>query len=195
MEDGKTIEVYVKSWKTQKGLIEEIKVRDQNDKKVKIDPEKIKYMYLPQRGLGKLADNLSFLNDATQWDNEDINSDLIQDGYIYFEKTEVQIKKKKTTAMLQLLNPSFCSKIKVYDDPYAVETRGIGIGGINVTETYAKSHYVKVGDKISVKVEKKDYDEEFGKLFSGCSAVKTAFGADIKWKDFAPAVHAAGECK
>lgn len=188
MEDGTTQEVYVRTWKTKKGLIEEMKVKDKDGNKVKINPENIKYMYLPKSGFQKFAESMAFLNDASQWDNEEINSDLIQDGYVYFEKTEVQLKKKKITAMLQLLNPSFCSKIRVYDDPFAGDTYAPSVGGIQVAKSYAKSHYVKIGNKTATKVAKKEYDEKFGKLFSGCASVKKEFGKDKSWKKFAKAV-------
>ena len=118
------------------------------------------------------------LTQESGWDNDEIDSELIQDGYVYFEKTEVQLKKKKITAMLQLLNPSFCSKVRVYDDPFAGETFAPSVGGVQVTKSYAKSHYVKVGNKTATKVAKKDYDDSFGKLFGSCAAVKKEYGKD-----------------
>lgn len=195
MEDGTTQEVFVRTYKTKKGLIEEITVRDKDDNKVKLDPEQIKHMYLPQSGWSKFAESMEFLNDATKWDNEEINAELIKDGYVYYEKAEVQLKKSKITAMLQLLNPSFCSKIRVYDDPFAGETFAPTVGGIQVAESYAKSHYVKVGDAVAYRLEKSDYDEGFTKLFGDCPAVKKEYGKDKSWKKFASAMFAHTNCE
>lgn len=189
MEDGTTQEVYIRTWKTKKGLIEEMKVKDKDGRKTTIDPEKIQHMYLPKSGLQKLSESMAFLNDPTKWDNDEIDSKLIQDGYVYYEKAEVQLKKKKITAMLQLLNPSFCSKVRVYDDPFAGETYAPSLGGVKVAKSYAKSHYVKVGDKVAVQMAKKDFGKEgFGKLFKSCKPVEMEYGEDKSWKKFAPAL-------
>ena len=60
MDDGTQHEVYIKKIKREKGLIEEMKVEDANGKKVKIKPEEIKIMYLPQSGWDKMTKGMDF---------------------------------------------------------------------------------------------------------------------------------------
>ena len=132
-EDGETHEVYIRSYKYKRGVIEEIKVKPAGaKKKVKIQPDDISYMYIKPSKLAQAFKSLEVLNDATMWADKS-GSEYINRGYNYYEQADVQIKKKKkTTAMMQLLNPSFSSKIKVYHDPYAKETASLGVSGIKV---------------------------------------------------------------
>lgn len=183
MTDGTTMEVYLKTYKREKGLIKEMKVEGQDGKKVKIKPEDIKYMYLPQSGFDKFAKEMDFLHDVQKWDNKDIDQSKVADGYIYFEQAEVKVKKEKLTLMMQLLNPSFSSKIKVYHDPYAAETASVGVGGFTLAGGNDKSFYIAVKGETAYKLAKKDYDEEFSKIFGKCSAIKSKY-KDAKWSDF-----------
>ncbi|MEK7257807.1 MAG: hypothetical protein AAB316_23825 [Bacteroidota bacterium] len=184
MDDGTEMEVYVRSFKREKGLIEEIKVENKEGKKVKIKPEEIKFMYLPQSGWDKFTKAYDFLTDAQKWDNKEIDQGRVAEGYIYFEKATVQVKKEKMTLMMQLLNPSFCSKMRVYHDPFAKETASLGIGGITVAGGDDKSYYVAAGGDPAYKLMKKNYEEEFPKLFGKCDSVKKKFGKDVRWGDF-----------
>lgn len=183
MDDGTEHEVYVKKIKREKGLIEELKVEGPNGEKVKIKPEEIKFMYLPQSGWDAFTQDMDFLTDAQKWDNDNVDQGKIADGYVYFEKAEVQLKKGKETLMMQLLNPSFSSKVKVYHDPYAKETAAVGFGGITVAGGDAKSYYVSANGKAAFKLEKKNYDDEFSKIFGKCKAIQQKF-EKIKWSEF-----------
>lgn len=188
MADGTEQEVYLKSFKREKGLIKEMKIEDKDGNKLKIKPEDIKFMYLPQSGFDKFSKQMDFLYDVQKWDNQDINQGRIADGYIYFEQAEVKVKDKKQTLMMQLLNPSFCSKIRVYHDPYAAETASVGVGGFTLAGGDDKSYYVSAGGKTAFKLVKKNYDEEFSKLFGKCAAIKEKY-KDAKWSEFSEAVH------
>lgn len=183
MEDGTEHEVFLKKIKREKGLIEELKVEGPNGEKVKIEPSKIKFMYLPQSGWDKFSQAADFISDAQKWDNQSVDQGKIADGYVYFEKAEVMVKKSKQTLMMQLLNPSFSSKVKVYHDPYAKETTAVGFGGITVAGGDAKSYYVSSGGKTAFKLEKKNYDEEFSKVYGKCKAIQQKFDK-VKWSQF-----------
>ncbi len=195
MDDGTTMEVFVSKIKREKGLIEELKVEDKDGKKVKIKPEKIKTMYLPQSGFDKLGKALDVMYDAQKWDNKEVDGQKIADGYIYFEKAEVMVKKEKQTLMVQLLNPGFSNKIKVYHDPYAKETASMGVGGITVAGGDAKSYYVSVGGKAAYRLYKKNYDAEYKKMYGGCDALKKKFDK-MKWSEFEEHIYSHNqECK
>ncbi len=183
LEDDSEVQVYLRKLKYEKGLIEEIKVEGTDGKKVKISPEKIKFMYLPQSGFDKFVKAYDFIHDAQKWDNDKIDRGKVAEGYIYFEKAEVKIKKKTETLMMQLLNPSFSSKIKVYHDPYAKETAGIGIAGIKVAGGDDKSYYVAAHGAPAFKLIKKNYEEEFAALFDNCTVLNQKYADKIKWVD------------
>lgn len=180
MEDGTEQEVYLKSFKREKGLIKEMKVEDKDGNKLKIKPDDIQFMYLPQSGWDKFAKDMDFLTDVQKWDNHDIDQSKVAEGYIYFEKAEVKVKKEKLTLMMQLLNPSFSSKIKVYHDPYAAESASVGIGGFTVAGGDDKSFYVAVGGATATKWMKKNYEEEFSKTFGHCDTIKAKY-KDARW--------------
>ena len=183
MDDGTEIKGNLKKYKYEKGLIEEIKIVDLDGKKVKIKPENIKHMYVPVSGLEKIAKVQDLAYDATKWASTDIDNDIINKGYVYFEKSKVKIKKKTQVLILQLLNTDFSSKIKIYHDPRAKETASIGIAGVKLAGGLAKSYFVKKGD-VAYKLKKKEYDEEFKLFYSDCSSLTDKYGNDPKWSDF-----------
>lgn len=184
LDDGTELKGNIKDLDYKKGLIEDIKMKDLEGKKIKIKPEKIKHMYLPISALAKINKVLDVMHDAQQWESTDIDNDIINKGYAYFEKSTVKIKKKTRTLMLQLRNPSFCKKIKIYHDPLARETMGIGVAGITVAGGLDKSYYVKKGDDPAYKLKKKDYNEEFKLFYSDCKKVMDTYSSSPKWKDF-----------
>jgi hypothetical protein len=87
---------------------------------------------------------------------------------------------------MQILNPGFDKKIKVYADPQAKETRGLALGGVRLTGGEDKSYLlVKDGAK-SVKVKKKSYRDNFQELYVTCPKMLAVFeGNKIKWDDVA----------
>ncbi len=184
LTDGTEMTATLKKFKYDKSLIEELVVVDSaTEKKKKITSDMIAHMYVSPSGLDNLSRKMNFATDATKWGDSDISSNIINKGYIYFEQSEVVLKKNKTEQLLmQLLNPTFCNGIKVYHDPRAKETASIGVGGVNLAGGDAKSYYIKKGDTPAVKVEKKNYkDQYFSELFGDCDVVNTKYGADISW--------------
>jgi len=187
LKDGTTVEGTIKDLDRKKGTIEEVKLKDSDGKSIKLKPEDINFMYLPQSGASKLSNSLGFLTDATKWDNEDLDQELFGRGYVYIESSSVMIKKKRMDLLMQLLNPHFSGKIKVYADPWAGETMSLGIGPVDMVGGLAKSYYVKKAKaKAAVKLKKKDYDNEFQGFYSSC---KTVAKMSPKWADFVSHVH------
>ena len=183
--DGTEIKGNIKDIDRKKGLIKEIKIKDLDGKKHKFKAAEISHMYLYPTGFSKFAASYSFLQDATKWDNETYSQGLFGDGYVLFEQSEVYLKKnkgKKKTLLLQLLNPSFSSKIKIYTDPYAGETASLGFAGVKVAGGIAKSYYVKKGDDIAYRLKKKKYKNQYQDLYKGCD--KLVNMKSPKWSKF-----------
>ncbi len=183
LTDGTELEVYLASIKREKGLIEELKIEDKNGKKSKLKPEQIKKMYLPQSGWDKFSKSVDQAYDVQKWDNDALDPNKFAEGYVYFEQAEVQVKKEKLTLMMQLLNPAFCTKIKVYHDPYAKETASVGIGGLTLAGGDDKSYYVSANGGTAFKLMKKNYEDDIKKVFGSCSAIKKKF-KELRWSEF-----------
>lgn len=197
LENGEVIDGYIKDIDRKKGLIKRIKIKDLDGKKHKLKAEDIKSMYLYPSGFSKFTNTYAFLNDATKWDNDTYSQGLFGDGYVLFEKSEVYLKKnkgKKRTLLLQLLNPSFSSKIKIYSDPYASETTSFGIGGIKVAGGIAKSYYVKKGDDTAFRLKSKRYKKTFKGLYKDCQSLLKA-NPKPKWSHFEQDVFDYSTCK
>jgi len=189
LEDGKEVAGTLETLKRKKGLISAIVLTDSiSGKKVTYKPEQVKFMYLMPSGLDKFARGMDFLNDATKWNREDLEAHRLRTGYVYFEKSEVEFKKGKQELMLQLLNPSFSGKIKVFHNPLANETTPWEVQGITVAGGEDKSYFVKVGNEVAFKLYKKNYDKEFKRLFGNCAPIARQFGDKKRWIDFEAAV-------
>ncbi|MBK7804761.1 MAG: hypothetical protein KA270_12495 [Saprospiraceae bacterium] len=182
LADGKELTGFIDDIDRKKGLIEEITIIDLNKKKIKLKPEEVKHMYIVPSGFDKLSSGMNNMYDATKW-NEDksAHAEHIKAGYVFFETTEVMVKKKKLTLLLQLLNPGFANKIKVFFDPYAGETASFGFGGIKLAGGDAKSYYFKKGDNVAYKMEKKNYDDELENLYGDCPSFKKEFEKKMGW--------------
>lgn len=194
LKDGSTVEGTIKDLDRKKLVIDEVKLKTADGKVVKLKPEDIAHMYLPESGLSKVSNAADFFTDANRWDNKDLDGDLVSQGYVYFESTEVIWKKKRLNLLLQLLNPHFAEKIKVYNDPLAGETMSAGIGPVKLIGGLDKSYYVlKSEAKAAIRLKKKHYDDEFKGFYSSCKAVSSQ---KPKWEDFVSHVYKfAKECK
>lgn len=187
MADGTEYTVYIKSFKRKKGLIDQIKMESVNGgKKVKVDPENISHMYIAPSALGKLSQKMEALSSLSRIQDGELSSKYLDEGYMYMESSEVQIKKKKTQhCMLQLMNPTFSGEIKVYNDPFAGETTSIGVGGMKLAGGLAKSYYIKKkGEDIAKRMKKKEYKKNMTEIFSECPDVLAKYSDSAKWNEF-----------
>ncbi|MCF6361547.1 MAG: hypothetical protein L3J29_12400 [Cyclobacteriaceae bacterium] len=186
LEDGTTLEGRLKSLKFKKGLIEELKIKDLNDKKIKIDPEDIKFMYVPPSGLQKLSNRLEAVSDLKKLQDGELTTQYLDDGYMYMEKSKVRVKAKKTGSyMMQLVNPSYSGKIKIYNDPKAKEGASIGVAGMKVAGGLEKSYYMKKkGEDVAIKITKKEYKKEMAEIFAECPELLKKYGENPNWSEF-----------
>lgn len=189
LEDGTKIEGTLEDLDRRKGLIEEVTIKDANGKKWKFTPDKIKSMYLMPSGFSKFSTNMDVGTKVKKWDATYIDSEIIKKGYAYFEKAKVAIKKDQEMLLMQLLNPGFNSKIKVFHDPFAAETMRAGFGGMTMAGGDDKSYYVQVGDNVAKKLKKKDYDDEYKVLYSSCPTLLTKVGEKVRWTEFSKNVY------
>lgn len=87
--------------------------------------------------------------------------------------------------MVQLMNPTFSKKIKVFNDPFSKESASIGVGGMTFAGSLDKSYYIKKdGEKIARRIKKKDYKNDIATLFSECPAVVEKYSDNPGWAEF-----------
>lgn len=181
-ENGKEIEGTVKKLKRKKGLIKEINIKDAKGNVTTIPLADIKHAYLPQSGLDKFLKFSDFIDDATQWNDGLYDKERIKEGYAFFEKSEVMVKKNKMTLLVQLLNPGVCDRIKVFHDPFAAETASVGVAGIKLAGGDDKSYYVSKDEEIAYKLPKKKFKDSFDNLFGDCNTENEL--EYTRWSDF-----------
>lgn len=189
MADGSEITGKFSSGVLNMGYLDRITVKGEDGEKLKIQPEEIVRVLIKATGLAKLsmmASSASSIKEATKRDfNEIKNRD-----YIIFE-TAQRANKAGKLRLMQLLNPGFDSKIKVFADPNANQTAGIGVGGVKITGGEDKSYLMLQGKDKTVIVRKGSYKKNFEELYKNCPEMVNAFqGEKIKWDDVAGHVFA-----
>jgi hypothetical protein len=195
LKDGSEVTGTLKKLKRKKGLVKELKLETEEGKKVKLKPEDVQHMYLPQSGLDKVSQAMDAMGDAQKWNNEQMDQDLLDDGYVYFENAQVYYKRKKEMELLmQLLNPTFSKKVKVYHDPMAKQTMSLGVGGVTLAGGLEKSYFLQTDDDTpAYKLKKKDYDDEYEVMWEGCGDLMNS--EDRAWKDLSTHVVKFSECQ
>lgn len=177
------------------GYLDKVTIKGDNGEKLKIKPEEITQLKIKASNMAKMAMISSSTSSIKEVTRKDFNEIKTRE-YIIFETAQRSNKAAKYRLM-QLLNPGFDDKIKVYADPNANETRGIGISGIKITGGEEKSFLMVKGNDKSVVVRKATYSKNFEELYKGCPEMVKAFqGSRLKWEDIAGHVYAYNEaCK
>jgi len=194
LTDGTEIQGNIKDIDRKKGLIKFIKIKDGKGTKHKLDADQIQHMYLPPSGLDKLGKIQEMMFDADNWDSENLNKDYIMQGLVFFELSDVKIKKKNRKLLMQLLNPEFSKEVKIYHDPFASETMSLGIGPIKAVGGDAKSYYLKKGNDAAYKVKKKNYRDEFKPMFQSCDSMIKEYKKP-SWSDLVEHIIAFSNCQ
>ena len=191
--DGTELEGTLDDVDRKKGMIESITIVNSSGEKRELQAESVEHMYLPPSGFDELQKAGNLASDVQKWNDEKLNQDLFGNGYAYFELGEVMVKKEKHKLLMQLLNPSFSKTIKVYYDPLEKSTGSFSYGGLTLAGGTAKSYYVRKTDGEMVRLEKKNYEEEFGSLYEKCPSLVEKY-PDGKWRDLAQHVIAYSAC-
>lgn len=186
MKDGKELEVVLRNLQFKRGLISQLKVVTADGAKIKIKPEDIDHMYIPPSDFAKFIQTVDAATDLTKLQDGELSDEHLKNGYLYMESSNVQINKKKTQyCMLQVRNPTFSKKVKVYHDPFAAETASVGVGPMTLAGGDDLSYYIKKeGEDIARRIRKKDYRKNMEELFPECPDVLVKYGEKPIWSQF-----------
>lgn len=171
------------------GYLSTIVFKADDGTKTKFKPEDVSKLAVKASKLAKLAmisESTSSIKEMTHKDFDEI----VNREYIIFE-TAMRSNKAAKLRLMQLLNPGFDSHIKVFADPNAKQTGGVGLGGIKLTGGEDKSYLFVIDDAQAVLVKKGSYKKNFDDLYASCPQMEEAFaGEKLKWQDVAGHVFA-----
>jgi hypothetical protein len=176
---GDTTKFFLDDLDRKKGLIVNVAGRTTDGKTFEHKAEDVTFMALAPSDYAKFAafsEGSSSVLRASKTDFKQINRDLI---FFYQE----YLDDKQRTVLVQQVNPGFDSRLRVYDDPFAAQTAGIGVAGMQMTGGQDKSYYVNYNGK-TFRMYKRDYDRLFTEFFGKCPDVMTGF-KNHAWRDFA----------
>lgn len=109
---------------------------------------------------------------------------IMEREWVIFDQALLPNKNKY--ALMQLLNPDFSSKIKVYVNPNANESGTLAISGVNLTGGEDNSYLVVTQGKQSELYKKRKYDDEaLTRLYTDCPEFAEEYaGEKFRWSDF-----------
>lgn len=184
---GDTIKGELKSAMFMNGLLKSFTYElAGTGEKRKFKAEEVKYLRIKASKMANLESMASGASSLRRMSNTNFD-DIKNREFIEFEQA-LQPGDKTKYALLQLLNPGFDSKIKVYSDPAGQKTSTTTIGGMAVTGGEDKSYLVVKGGIKAERVKKKDYNESFAMLFGDCPELIKNFSASgekLSFFDFA----------
>ncbi|TAF63182.1 MAG: hypothetical protein EAZ55_14380 [Cytophagales bacterium] len=185
MQDGSKKQGYLKSIKREEGLFKIIRMKEKTtEADLEINAINIKKMYLAPSNYAKIEGVLIKDDVVNSWGEEsEIDTNLIKEGYVCFERVPTQLEDSKIDVMLQLLNPHFCSKIKIYYDPFSSGGL-VSVGGIDVVGG-ERSYYIrKRTDLLAFKLNAWEYEDYFKTIFGDCADFMQKYSEDIIWLNF-----------
>jgi hypothetical protein len=164
--------------------IKSMTIVDENGVKIKYKAAEVEKLRIKMTTLAKIGTIVEGMESITDAANLDV-TEIIEREFIIYEQALLP-KKKNKYALLQLVNPGFDDRIKVYENPMGQESGGLSLGGVKVTGGEEKSFLVvKDGDK-SIKIKKGSYKKDFSMLFGDCTEmIKILSDEKIKFQDMA----------
>jgi FlaA1/EpsC-like NDP-sugar epimerase len=161
--------------------IKTLTIRDETGAKHKLKAHQVERMRIKMSDLAKIATIVDGSESVGEAMNLEID-EIIEREYIYFEQALLP-KKKDKYVLLQLLNPGFDGRIKVFEDTQDNKS-GMSVGGLQVTGGEERSYLVVKDGEKSMRVKKGSYKKDFSELFNDCTDLLNEFSKyKIKFKD------------
>ena len=179
LKTGEKIEFTLDDLDRKKGLIIRVEGKSLDGKKFKYEADQIQELGLNPSNYAQLSAFSESTRSIAKMQRNKVHETSRDLVLFYNERLDDQNRE----ALLQLINPGFDSQIRVYDDPFAAETLGVGFAGVQLTGGMDMSYYVKTSGKV-IRLKKKNYDEMFRPLFDSCPAVMAKYGKKFAWRDF-----------
>lgn len=165
--DGKVISGKVKNASFGPNGMMSFMLLDEAGNKNKFKAADIEQLKLKVDGLAKLEIVSEQSSNMDKLANSNFK-EVVEREFIYWQRVKSPVKNKYL--LLQLLNPGFDTKMKVYDRPNAKSGES-SVGGIALKGNNATAYYV-VKDGTTLNITKKKYKkQDFNLLFSDCQQI------------------------
>ena len=136
--------------------ITSLTIKDGQEVKHKLKEEEISRVYIAFSDIDKFSTSIGSGSSSMKDISQTSFSQVFKADYFIWEQAITP--KKGKIKVLQLVNPGFDTKMKVYRNPTSGETGGVGVGGIKLTGGIEKSYFiVKKGEVVATEVEKGKY--------------------------------------
>ncbi|OIN58144.1 hypothetical protein [Arsenicibacter rosenii] len=178
-KSGERIDFILDDLDRKKGLIIRVEGKTTDGKKFKYEAADIQELGLNPSDYAKFSSVMNSTSSIVKAQKTKV-SESTRNLVIFSQE---HLDDQDRDVLVQLVNPGFDSRIKVFDDPFATQTMGVGVYGMQVTGGMDKSFYVKANGKV-FRLKKKNYDEYFPILFGSCPAVMSKYGKGFAWRDF-----------
>lgn len=194
MEDGTMIVSDNFSIDRKDGIVKFISVKPEGQGMSRYMVHQVKEMYLPVKNSGSAVDSRRFVSNTASFNAPGFKNELFADGYVYFEKSDVDMRGKTRPMLLQLLNPGFSKQIKVYLDPW-VSDENLLVYNKNLNGVADQmSYYVKDGNFPAFKLGENAYKDNFIALFGECDKMISKKQI-AQWSNFGRDVFEYSVCK
>ncbi|MEQ8584144.1 MAG: hypothetical protein RIC30_00445 [Marinoscillum sp.] len=170
------------------GQLRSFTIKEDDGNKQKFKSTDVKLLAVAPSKLSNISSAMSVPNLSRTMKTD--FSEIIDREWVYFEQALLP-KKKDKYVMMQLLNPGFDSKIKVYLDPNANQTMNVSAGGINLAGGEDKSYLVVYDGNKSEVYKKSSYKKDaLEKLYKNCAVFTENYeGEKFIWKNFAEHIY------
>lgn len=177
-KSGERVEFTLNDLDRKRGLIVRVEGKTADGKKISYEAADIAELGMTPSDFAKLSSFSESTRSIDKMQRTKV-SESTRNMVIFYQE---HLDDLNRDVLVQLLNPGFDSRIRVYHDPFAMETAGVGVGGMQITGGHDKSYYVRTNGKV-FKLKKKNYDEEFGRLFGSCPEMLKK-QKNAAWRDF-----------
>ena len=180
--DGTEIAGQVTMMLLVNGKLKWVKFKEADGTKHKLKAADVQELKVKMTALAKMDATLDGLDAGLLKIAKTDFSEIAERDYAVYGQALLPGGKAKY-AVLQLLNPGYDSRIQVFMDPNANETKGIA----GITGGEDKSYYVVKDDERSMKVKKGQYKKKvYPDLFSDCAEMANheALGDKVRFVDF-----------
>jgi hypothetical protein len=179
-KSGERIEFILNDLDRKRGLIIRVEGKTLDGKKFKYEADEVKELGLAPSDYAKMSSFSNSTRSIAKIQRNKVN-ESVRDLVIFYSE---HLDDPSRDVLVQLVNPGFDSQIRVYDDPFATETMGVGVMGVQLTGGMDKSFYVRTKQGKVIRLKKKNYDELFRPLFDSCPTVIEKYGKNFAWRDF-----------
>ncbi|QJW91259.1 hypothetical protein HNV11_18700 [Spirosoma taeanense] len=177
-KDGQRLTVILEKIRRKKGAIEGLTVKTADGKSVEYNAADLQEMGFPPADAAKGIAALESVGSVYRAKNSNMN-EIKRDMVNFYHE---YLSDQQRDVLLQLLNPGFDNKIRVYHDPAAGQTSGVGFGPVMITGGLDKSYYIRKNN-VAYRLRKGEYESKFKELYADCPALATKYPASA-WRDF-----------